>query len=83
MGMKKLDEIIDVYSALNKKNTPVAIVQNGSLPDEKLGLGTVSTISDVVKKIGLSSPAIIIIGEIVKHATKNEVLQFTSGYKNN
>ncbi len=82
MGMKKLDEITDVYTALNKKNTPVAIVQNGSLPDEKLGLGTVSTISDVVEKKGISSPAIIIIGEIVRHATKNEVLQFASDYKN-
>jgi uroporphyrin-III C-methyltransferase len=82
MGMKKLDEITDVYTALNKKNTPVAIVQNGSLPDEKLGLGTVSTISDVVEKKGISSPAIIIIGEIVRHTTKNEVLQFASDYKN-
>ena len=81
MGMKRLDEITKVFTASNKKNTPVAIVQNGSLPDEKLGLGTVATISQVVKEIGLSSPAIIVIGEIVKHATKNEVLEITSNYE--
>ena len=70
MGMKKLNEIIEVFNDLNKNNTPVAIVQNGSRPDEKLGLGTVSTISEIVKAKGLSSPAIIVIGEIVRYTQK-------------
>lgn len=72
MGMKKLNEIVEVFKALNKENTPVAIVQNGSRPDEKLGLGTVSTISEIVRSKGLASPAVIVIGEIVRH-TKKEV----------
>lgn len=83
MGMKKLNEIIEVFKASNKKNTPVAIVQNGSLPDEKLGLGTVSTISDVVKEKGLSSPAIIIVGEIVGHTHKEELATLISSYAKN
>ena len=70
MGMKKLNEIMEVFTSSGKANTPVAIVQNGSLPDQKLGLGTVSTISTVAKENGLSSPAIIIIGEIVRHTHK-------------
>jgi len=83
MGMKKLNEIIEVFKASNKKNTPVAIVQNGSLPNEKLGLGTVSTISDVVKEKGLSSPAIIIVGEIVGHTKKEEFSALISSYAKN
>jgi len=83
MGMKKLNEIIEVFKASNKKNTPVAIVQNGSLPDEKLGLGTVSTISDVVKEKGLSSPAIIIVGEIVRHTKKEEFATLIRLYAKN
>jgi uroporphyrin-III C-methyltransferase len=71
MGMKKLNEIVEVFKDCDKGNTPVAIVQNGSRPDSKMGLGTVATISEVVKETGLSSPAIIIIGEIVRHTRKD------------
>lgn len=72
MGMKKLKEIAEVFTSSGKENTPVAIVQNGSRPDEKLGLGTVSTISEVAREKGLSSPAIIIVGEIVRHTRLQE-----------
>ncbi len=75
MGMKKLNEIAEVFTASGKENTPVAIVQNGSRPDEKLGLGTVSTISEIAREKGLSSPAIIIVGEIVRHTRPQEFAQ--------
>lgn len=80
MGMKKLNEIVKVFADLNKDNTPVAIVQNGSRPDEKLGLGTVSTISEIVKTEGLSSPAIIVIGEIVRHTKKEVFSELATAY---
>lgn len=72
MGMKKLNEIVAVFKTYNKQDTSVAIVQNGSRYNEKVALGTVNTISEVVREQGLSSPAIILIGEIVRH-TKKEV----------
>lgn len=78
MGMKKLEEILKVFTAFKKENTPVAIVQNGSRLDEKVGLGTVATISEVVNKKGLTSPAIIIMGEIVRHAKREEFSNFAS-----
>ena len=80
MGMKNLNEIIEVFKKLNKDNTPVAIVQNGSRPDEKLGLGTVSTILDVVKEKGLTSPAIILIGEIVRYTKKEKFAELVDAY---
>ena len=80
MGMKNLDKIIEVFIASNKRNTPVAIVQNGSRHDEKLCLGTVFTISKEAKEKGLSSPAIIIIGEIVRHTKKEEFGQLAHSY---
>ena len=66
MGMHKLDEIVQVFSAENKQDTPVAIVQNGTRADEKLGIGTISTIQQIVEEKQLSSPAIIVIGEVVR-----------------
>ncbi|MCK5470962.1 MAG: uroporphyrinogen-III C-methyltransferase, partial [Cyclobacteriaceae bacterium] len=80
MGMKKLKEIIEVFKKYNKQNTSVAIVQNGSLPHEKLCLGTVSTISEIVREKELSSPAIIIIGEIVRYAKEKEIAGFVREY---
>ena len=80
MGMKKLDVIMEVFRSSGKANTPVAIVQNGSLPDEQLGLGTVATISQEVKSRGLTSPAIIIVGEIVRHTYKKEYSRLNSEF---
>lgn len=65
MGMSKLSEIVAVFSSEGKQNTAVAIIQNGTTENEKFGLGTISTICDVVKKQNLSNPAIIVIGEVV------------------
>lgn len=80
MGMKKLNEIIEVFKRYNKQDTSVAIIQNGSRPDVKLALGTVNTISEEVKTQGLSSPAIIIIGEIVRHTKKEAFSELVREY---
>lgn len=69
MGMHKLPEIIEIFKSLGKGSLPVAIIQNGSRDNEKMGIGTVNTILDVVKKEGLSSPAIIVLGEVVNVRT--------------
>lgn len=69
MGMKKLPEIVSIFQEKRKGDLPVAIIQNGSMPDEKVGLGTIDSIIDVVAQKKLSSPAIIVIGEVVKTIT--------------
>ncbi|NJX15908.1 uroporphyrinogen-III C-methyltransferase [Tamlana crocina] len=66
MGMGKLDEIVKIFSEENKQETPIAIIQNGTRADEKVGIGTISTIQNIVAEKELSSPAIIIIGDVVK-----------------
>jgi uroporphyrin-III C-methyltransferase len=83
MGMKKLHEIMEVFKSYNKQNTSVAIVQNGSRFDEKLGVGTVATISEIAREKELSSPAIIIIGEIVRHTKKNKFSALVQEYVKN
>ncbi len=70
MGMNNLERIMDIFKSRDKKDTPVAIIQNGTREDERIGFGTIETIVEVVKKEGLSSPAVIVIGEVVKlHAS--------------
>jgi uroporphyrin-III C-methyltransferase len=65
MGMHRLEEVIEIFFMENKQNTPVAIIQNGSLPDEKMVVGTISTILNEARKNEIKSPAVIIIGEVV------------------
>lgn len=66
MGMHKLAEIVNVFSAENKQDTPVAIIQNGTREDENVGVGTIKNIETVVAEKQLTSPAIIVIGDVVR-----------------
>ena len=65
--MGKLNEIVNVFSKAGKEHTPVAIIQNGTTDHEKSGFGTVQTIEAVVSEQQLSSPAIIVIGDVVSN----------------
>ncbi len=67
MGMSKLAAIVALFQEEGKASLPVAVIQNGTLEDEKAGVGTIDTILEVVKRENLGSPAIIIIGEVVQH----------------
>jgi uroporphyrin-III C-methyltransferase len=66
MGMSKLHEIAEIYQQQKRGSATVAIIQNGSLPTENIGFGTIDTIVDIVAEEKLGAPAIIVIGEVVK-----------------
>ena len=65
MGMSKLNEIVEIFSHFGKEDTPVGIIQNGTTVQESSGFGTIRNIEEVVSEKGLTSPAIIVIGEVV------------------
>jgi uroporphyrin-III C-methyltransferase len=67
MGMAKLSQIVDLFKKQGKSETPVAIIQNGTMPDEKVGIGTIGTIEKEVDRQQLTNPAIIVIGDVVSH----------------
>lgn len=66
MGMSKLDEIGAVYSRLGRGQVPAAIIQNGTLPTQKVGVGVAQDLGDIAREHGLRNPAIIVIGEVVR-----------------
>ncbi len=70
MGMGKLNEIVSIFAAENKQDVPVAIIQNGTTDSEQFGFGSIKTIEQVVSDKKLSSPAIIVIGEVVEQRVK-------------
>ncbi len=46
--------------------TPVAVIQDGTLPGERIVAGTLSSIAERVKRSGVRPPAVIVIGEVAK-----------------
>ncbi|MFH4967217.1 uroporphyrinogen-III C-methyltransferase [Gaetbulibacter sp. M240] len=79
MGMHKLNTIVKVFTNEGKQDKAVAIIQNGTRDDENIGLGYIHNIESVVAEKRLSSPAIIVIGDVVNHPSKltlinNEVM---------
>lgn len=73
MGMQKLDEIMQLFAAAGKPQTPVAVIQNGTLPGQKSVTGTVSTIASDVARANLGAPAVIVVGEVVKLTTAGDL----------
>ncbi len=65
MGIKKLGKIVDLYKSHGKAKTPTAVIQDGSKPNQKIAIGTVENIVDLVSEKGITAPAIIVIGETV------------------
>lgn len=74
MGMNKLSLITTCFKERGKGKIPVMIIQNGSISCEKAVTGTIDTIESLVIDEGISSPAVIIIGRVVKEADKFKVL---------
>ena len=66
MGLSRIDVICEhlIAGGMDKK-TPVAVIQNGTTPKQKMIIGTVSDISIKVKKNKIKPPVNIIIGKVV------------------
>lgn len=78
MGLKKLGEIVDIYREAGKSDLPVAIIINGSLPNERFIVGKVNDIEEQVNRECLHGPALIIIGEAVRYYTDKKEQAFHS-----
>lgn len=70
MAMSKLEQIMDIFAGFGKGETPVAIIQDGTTPAEKIVIGKVKDIVFRSQAAQLSNPAVIIVGEVVDlHST--------------
>src|SRR5690606_31773509 len=68
MGYAKLPQIVDFYNQHGKGQLPIALIQNGSLPNERIALGRIDNILEEAERNLVGVPAIIVLGEVVaKH----------------
>jgi uroporphyrin-III C-methyltransferase/precorrin-2 dehydrogenase/sirohydrochlorin ferrochelatase len=66
MGVRRLREAAtELVKAGHDPLTPVAIVESGFTPDQRVTVGTLETIADRADKVDVQSPAVTIIGDVV------------------
>lgn len=75
MGYAKLQQIVALYQDHGRGDLPIALIQNGSLPNERIAVGTIDNILTQVHKNLLGVPAIIVLGEVVSKHREFKKLQ--------
>ena len=66
MGLARISKICKQLSEGGmEKNTPVAVIQDGTTSKQKMITGTISNIAQKVKQSKIKPPSIIIIGKVV------------------
>ena len=77
MGLHKLAEITRIFKNEGKNRLPIAVIQSGSTENEKVAIGIIDTIVELVEEKQISSPALIVIGEVVSlHPSFQPIKEF-------
>ena len=75
MGVGKLPDYTAVLREAGMAgDTPVALVERGTWPDQRVAVGTLDTIVDVRDEVGIEPPAVTVIGPVA--ATRARVESF-------
>lgn len=82
MGLGKLKEIVKLFQNEGKGLLPVAAIQSGSTENEKLAVGVVDTIVEVVEEKGIEAPALLVFGQVVSlHPSFQPIRDFYEALK--
>ncbi|MFX0539812.1 uroporphyrinogen-III C-methyltransferase [Ornithinimicrobium sp. Y1847] len=66
MGVARLRDTTDLLRAHGRPaTTPVGIVERGWTADQRVTLGTLADIADRAEAVGVSSPAVVVVGDVV------------------
>ena len=68
MGVSRLEPLCDGLLQGLPAHTPVAVVQQASLPAQRQALTTLGELVATVRREGLQSPSIIVVGDVVQGA---------------
>ncbi|MBI2287813.1 MAG: uroporphyrinogen-III C-methyltransferase, partial [Chloroflexi bacterium] len=67
MGMENLPQIVvQLLKYGRRPETPVAVIENGTRPEQKTEVGSLADIVAKAERRHLSSPAVIVVGEVVR-----------------
>jgi uroporphyrin-III C-methyltransferase len=66
MGVSQAGNLQDGLLQGLGRATPVAVVQHASLPHQRHAVGTLGDLTGLIVREGLGSPAIIVVGDVLK-----------------
>ncbi len=67
MGVSNLRENVEKLLAYGKNpETPVAIVERGTLPEQRVIVGKLSNIVEIAEEENVKAPSVIVIGDVVR-----------------
>ena len=67
MGVSRLGDNVKALLDNGKPaETPVAIIEKGTTPEQRVTTGTLGTITGIAEKRNVEAPAIVIVGDVVK-----------------
>ena len=74
MGVANLDAIVQgLLEGGLPRATPAAAIQNGTLPSQKSVVTTLSALTEKMAHAGIGSPAVIVIGDVVRFAQAGQM----------
>jgi uroporphyrinogen III methyltransferase/synthase len=66
MGVKQMPDILARLIAVGMPtDTPAAVIEQGTTPDQRVIEGTVSTLPDLAREASIQPPATIVVGNVV------------------
>jgi uroporphyrin-III C-methyltransferase len=67
MGLSRLPEVADrLLEHGRSAETPAAVISRGTLPDERVVVTTLGGLAETVAREGLATPALVVVGEVVR-----------------
>lgn len=76
MGVKNLPRIAAALVENGRSpETPVAIIERGMRPDQRVTVGTLANIAGIARERGVAPPAVIVIGDVVSLYDGTEVFR--------
>ncbi|WP_129713664.1 uroporphyrinogen-III C-methyltransferase [Pedobacter sp. SYP-B3415] len=64
-GITRVAEIAEVFRRNGKNRLPVAVIENGSTPHERIVVGVVDTIAELIEEKRIGAPALLVFGAVV------------------
>jgi uroporphyrin-III C-methyltransferase len=65
MGTRKVAEIAALFSLHRPADTPIALLQSGSLPDHQATSGTIDDVAKIISAAQNGARGILVVGEVV------------------
>lgn len=81
LGYEHIAQIVRIYQQEGKGKLPAAVIQNGSMPQEKVCVGLVNTIEEAAQDMGIDNcgPVLLVFGHAVTyHAQFQPILNFVN-----